>query len=75
MNSPTSIDFSDQSLAITWAINHLQENGYELEGSFIPIRIMPWSQVYCITTSLGAIYLKQTTAAFYQLFYPAKLDF
>ncbi|MFC3908730.1 phosphotransferase [Legionella dresdenensis] len=62
MNLP--IDFLDQPLAITWAINHLRENGYELEGTFIPVRIMPWSQVYCITTSQGTIYLKQTTAVF-----------
>ena len=40
MNLP--IDFSDQPLAITWAINHIRENGYELEGTFIPVRIMPW---------------------------------
>lgn len=50
--------------ALNWAKTYLQDIGNQPQGSFIPLRVMPWSSVYSIATSIGAIYLKQTVGPF-----------
>ncbi|MDP3560390.1 MAG: phosphotransferase [Legionellaceae bacterium] len=50
--------------AIKWAETYLQDIGAQLQGSFAPVRVMPWSGVYCIATSIGSVYLKQTARPF-----------
>jgi hypothetical protein len=50
--------------ALEWAKSYLQDIGYQLKSSFIPVRVMPWSGVYRIATSAGSIYLKQTAQPF-----------
>ncbi|MBA2649280.1 MAG: phosphotransferase [Legionella sp.] len=50
--------------AVKWAKTYLRDMGNQLQGSFIPVRVMPWSSVYYTATSIGSVYLKQTARPF-----------
>lgn len=54
----------DSEGAIRWAKAFLEERGCLLQSEFVPVTIAPWSCVYRIDTSVGAIYLKQMPPVF-----------
>ena len=55
---------SGDSESIEWAKIFLEDRGCVLQDEFFPVKIAPWSSVYRINTSVGAIYLKVMTPSF-----------
>ena len=51
-------------LAMQWALTFLEDRGCHPKSQFVPVRLMPWSSVYRIDTSVGTIYLKQMAPPF-----------
>jgi len=57
-------NITDSQKAIAWAEEYLANNGYFLQSAMEPVRIMPWSSINRILTSVGYVYLKQMSLPF-----------
>jgi hypothetical protein len=50
---------------INWSTETLNRLGFEIQGSALPIKNVPWSSIYVFQTPQGKIYLKQARAPFH----------